>query len=199
MGKRHDWDLVKQQYVEGIMDGDGNIMFPTLQTLSDMHNISESTIRKRSAADDWATEKNIFRATLERKRMESKTDILAGKSSEFDAQIFRLADIGVNHLKIHFINANNRLKRSEAEASARGEEDAELQAMALSQMENLSRALERLQRIGRLALGEPTDMPGGERDGEHGLLIRELVRDPGVAESIKQHFRSSFTERFSKD
>lgn len=199
-GNAHDWDLVKQQYVEGIMDGEGNILFPTLQTLSDMHNIPESTIRKRSAADDWATERNIFRQTLERKRREAKTDVLAGKSAEFDAQVFRLAEIGINHLKIHFINANNRLAKSEAAAKAEGEENPELFPMALSAMENLSRSLERLQRIGRLALGEATDLPGGDQyDDEERQFVRELIRDPNIAERVKEYYRAQFSQRPGAD
>lgn len=192
MPVKHDWEKAKSEYIEGIQDSAGNILFPTLQTLSERHKISFSTIRKRSALEDWTTERNIFRSRLEQKRREMKSDILAGKASEFDAGVFRVTEIALSHIKAHFVAANYKLKKSEEE----GEEN--LLPMSINSLEQLSKSLERFQKIGRIVLGEPTDI-GGETDGERSLLIRELVKDPEVAERIEEYYRSSVGNRFSKD
>jgi len=188
MPKKHDWDKLKSEYVEGYTDPAGATVFPTLHDLGKRHGISESTIRKRSAQDDWATERDIYRQRIEQKRRENKADDLAAKASEFDQRIFQGAEIALKHITAHFAKANERASAS------RGAD-----VMTLHQLEQLARALERYQKIGRLALGEATDIPGGDANAEQQKLIRELINDPEVAERIKGRFRSAVDDRTGEE
>ena len=149
MPKIHDWDLVKREYVEGVIDKDGNLVYPTLAELGKKHKISPDTMRKRSTADNWTNERNIFRTRLAQKHQENRLELLAGKASEFDAGIFRAAEIGLAHIKMHFVKAN--------EAMAKAPE-GQKNPLSTSALNTLSKALERFQRVGRLALGEPTEI-----------------------------------------
>ena len=149
MPKIHDWDGAKKTYVEGIINKDGNLVYPTLEETAKRHGISNSTMRKKSMADGWASERDIFRTRLERKHQENRLELLAGKASEFDAGIFRAAEIGLAHIKMHFVKAN--------EAMAKAPE-GQKNPLSTTALNTLSKALERFQRVGRLALGEPTEI-----------------------------------------
>ena len=146
---KHDWDKVKREYVEGTMDKDGNLTFSTLEDLSKKFKISFSTIRNKSARDGWPAERDIFQARLDQRRRENRIEILAGKASEFDAGIFRAAEIGLGHIKMHFVIANEKMNAQPA---------GKKEPLSITALDRLSKALERFQRVGRLALGEPTEI-----------------------------------------
>ena len=184
MGKRHDWEPVKSEYIEGYTDSDGNHVWPTLQQLSERHGISESTMRKRASQEDWANERNIFRQRVEHKRQEKRAEHLAGKASEFDATIFRASETATKHIQAHLAQTSERFRQS-------GGRDP----MPLAQLEQLAKSLERYQKIGRLALGEATDITEGDEDGTDQIIIKELVGDPDVAAKVKELFRSRTAER----
>ncbi len=184
----HDWDKIKSEYVEGILDAEGNITFPTLQVLTDRHGVSQSTLRKKSALEDWTTEKNIFRTKLERAHREKKLEALAGKSAEFDGSIFRIAEIAVKHIQAHFIRANEQFRNSDGQ-----------EMMNMSNLDNLSKSLERYQRIGRLALGEPTEITGGHENGEKYYVIQEIISNPEHAERIRENYRQRIGDRVSPE
>ena len=189
MPYKHDWDKLKAEYVEGISDGEGNIRFPTLQDISVRNKVSESTLRKQSANDDWANERNIFRSRLEQKRREQKSELLAGKASAFDGTVFRAAELGLQQIMRYLINGAQQLKDTGGK-----------KLMPMNQLEALGKSLVRYQQVGRLALGETTEITSGEADnGEHYFLIQEIINDPELAERIEENYRHRIGDSVRKE
>lgn len=182
---RYNWDQIKTEYVEGIVDDSGNVHFPTLQELEDKYGMAGSTIRRRASKEDWATEKNMFQARLQQKKQEKKVEELARKAAEFDSEVLKVADAAVKHIQGHFLAAQDRLRES------RGREP-----MSLARLEALSKALERYQKVGRLALGEITESYGHqgqvEQRHEHefeSAVIEQIVNTPELAGVVKENWR----------
>ncbi len=182
---RYNWDQIKTEYVEGIIDENGNLYFPTLQELEEKHGMSGSTIRRRASKEGWATEKDIYQTKIREKKREKKVEELARKAAEFDSEVLKVADAAVKHIQSHFLVAQERMRES------RGREP-----MGLSRLEALSKALERYQKIGRLSLGEITESYGyqGQVDSKHehefeSAVIEQIVNTPEFAKLIKEDWR----------
>lgn len=165
MPKIHDWDGAKKTYVEGIHDKDGNLVYPTLEETGKRHGISSSSMRKKAADQGWANERDIFRTRLAQKHRENRLELLAGKASEFDAGMFRVVEIGLAHIKMHFVRANEAMNKAP---------EGQKRPLSTTALNTLSKALERFQRVGRLALGEPTEI-GLPADGSTGNTYNVLA------------------------
>jgi len=173
-----NWDQVKQDYVEGIQREDGSLQWATLDALADLHDVSASTLRKKSAQEDWTTERNIYRTKLEQKRQDKKTEYLASKAAQFDVDVYRVVEASLKHIQGHFLVAQEALLNSQGR-----------QPMATSTLTSLTATLERVQRIGRLALGEPLDVTS-QTSGDSYYLIQEILKDDTCAQRIRENFRS---------
>lgn len=180
---KHDYDPIKEDYVEGVLTDDNKITWPTLEDLAKKYDISISTLRKTSAKYAWTRQKNAFRADLERKRQETKQDLIAEAAAQFDRKIFKVAETGLRHIQGHFLVAQEQFIKSEGR-----------NPMPLSRLTKLAIALEKYQKIGRLALGEATDLAGGTDRYESFQLIREIISTPEYAERIRANFRLRLRE-----
>lgn len=69
---KYDWILIKSEFVEGIQGEDGEPYYPTLDELCQRHDASISTMKKKSADDNWVRERNLYRTKLEQKVQEKK-------------------------------------------------------------------------------------------------------------------------------
>lgn len=186
---QHNWHPVKIDYVEGYVDDDGVICWPTLDQCAEKHGISPSTLKKRAANQNWSAEKEAYRNKLESARRERKVEEVAAKSAKFDKEVFRAAEAGLRHVQGHFLKAQAKLVRSEGR-----------EPMNLRYLNDLANALEKFQRIGRLSLGETTENRGGVEDhGNSYYLIQAIIGNPDNAERIKEHFRQSTAGKFSSE
>ena len=142
---KYPWPEIKAEYVEGI-NKNGEIHYPTLEELARKHGCSESSVRKRSAKEDWATERNIYCTKIEQKTQEKKSTVLAGKAAEFDAKVYQITDTAIEHVKGHFFRVQQQFKDSKG-----------TEPMNEETLERLSRTLEKYQKVGKEALGEETE------------------------------------------
>lgn len=142
-GSQTDWVAVKEAYVCGRITEDGSLYFPTHAELAAEYNISPTTVASKSSEGDWALERSMYVANLEKRKKEKRIEELAGQAAEFDTRILKAARAGISHLEAHF-RAAQRLYESDGTM------------MRLGDIDRISRALERYHRVGRLALGEST-------------------------------------------
>jgi len=136
MGRRIDWVKIKREYVES------NI---TLEELAKKHNISLSTLKKRSARETWSTERNLFGTKTELKRQEKQSELLASEASSFDNLCLRVARSAIGIIENQINTLQEQMKNSKVDAFT------ERQVRLL---EKLSNSLKQLQSVGKVALGE---------------------------------------------
>lgn len=130
----YDWLLIKREYVQGY-EQDGELVCPTLEQLCTRHGCSFSTIRKKSSTEKWLQERNIFRTKKEQKITEKRLNNLVEEATNIDNKALTIADKGLSLVE----------KRLEAEDVSNHD--------ALK----LSNTAANFHRMGKLALGEPTE------------------------------------------
>ena len=105
----------------------------TLETLADKYRVSFGTLRNRSAKENWIEQRKLFQAKVQNLRIEKKSEIMASESVQFDSDCLKIA----------------RAALSKIVQELKGDMPAD-KTMA---------ALEKAQKIGRLAFGEQLEAP----------------------------------------
>jgi len=159
----YDWAIVRREYVQGCPDTEGEIRKPTLQFLADKHGLSMSTLKKRAAKEKWVQERNIFSAKKEQEVMQHRMYIMAGEAAAFDSKSLDAANAGIE-------DGLRRLKQSD---------------LSNNDFHKLSSALVNFQKIGKLALGEPTEHV--QSDNKHDVSIDD--KDPDRRADITDLFQ----------
>ena len=59
MRAKYDWETIKRKYIEGIVNKDGTISYPTLRDLSAEYGMDISVIGRRAKADQWTVQREI--------------------------------------------------------------------------------------------------------------------------------------------
>jgi len=180
------WDFIRAQYVEGVQGPDGRLYYPSSFVLAEEHGISRSTISQRAAKEGWTDQREIWQARLEQQRQEKKVDLLSKEAARFDLDIYKIVASAVSHIQGHFLIAQRKLQKAE------GRDLTVQDVMTLGEINRLTMALERLQRVGRLALGEPLHMESGEpgKAGDTYYIVQEILNDESAVERIRRNYRS---------
>ena len=147
MRAKYDWETIKRKYIEGIVNNDGTISYPTLRDLSAEYGMDISVIGRRAKADQWTVQREIFVNKINTERQQKKAETISDEGSAFDLKCFNISQ-----------DAADRVHRMMQEA----EKPAELSM--------LSQALKNLQTVGKAALGDKD----GQQDG---ITIKVSVSD----------------------
>ena len=151
---RVDWTKIKREYVES------NI---TLEELAKKHNISLSTLKKRSARETWSTERNLFGTKTELKRQEKQSELLASEASSFDNLCLRVARSAIEIVEKQITALQEQIKNQKTDAFAERQ---------IRLLEKLSNSLKQLQSVGKVALGE-----NPETQAPLNIIVRRVYGD----------------------
>ena len=147
MRTKYDWEAIKRKYIEGIVNKDGTVVYPTLRDLSAEYGMNISVIGRRAKADQWTVQREIFVNKINTERQQKKAETISDEGSAFDLKCFNISQ-----------DAADRVHRMIQES----EKPAELSM--------LSQALKNLQTVGKAALGDKD----GQQDG---ITIKVSVSD----------------------
>lgn len=140
MGKKYDWEQIKNDYVQAPTEADR----PTLDELAARYGCAAPYLREKASKEGWRVQSERYLETVAQKRQEQKSEALAGDLAEWDVKCFNAAQAGMAHIYARMQAAHEDMKKGEPPLSFRSIED-------------MARSLERLQKIGRIALGEKDD------------------------------------------
>ncbi|MBD1995246.1 hypothetical protein H6G00_01200 [Leptolyngbya sp. FACHB-541] len=134
---KHNWQVIKDEYVQAPDEKSR----PTLEQLSAKYKCSPSYLQEKVAKENWKIEAERFVQMVSDKRQEHKLTALAGDLAGWDTQCFNLAKGGLNLIFQQINEAIEGTRRSGDPLSSK-------------QLDELGKALQRFQQIGRTALGE---------------------------------------------
>ena len=159
----YDWLLIKREYVQGYPDKDGQIICPTLEQLCERHGCSYSTLTKRSSSENWRQERKLFGKKKERKIEDKKIEVLAEESASIDNKALNAADIGID----------------------KGLSFLADKTLSIHDFNKVSQAMSTFHRMGKLALGEPTEHIRNE--GKHDISFnntgqKRILQQEGYAD-----------------
>lgn len=132
---KHDWATIKREYVEAPDERSR----PRLEQLAVKFQCSASYLREKAAKENWRMEAERFLQTVATKRQEMKSESLAGELAQWDSHCYGLAQAA--------------LKLVYARLKAATENPAD-ERYTLDGLDKLTKSLDRIQRIGKTALGE---------------------------------------------
>ena len=139
-------ELIRQEYVQGVVDANGVRSYPTIDELSKKHSIPSITLYRKSQGEEWKKQKADFQETLRNQIDKEKRKQMAKDSIEFDENNLRLAKALQNEI-VALITLSNK-KRNDGDTRP---------FFSASSLNSLGMALMTCQKVGRLALGESTD------------------------------------------
>jgi hypothetical protein len=134
---KYDWQKIKEEYIHAA-DAASR---PTLEELSAKYGCAPSHLREKAGREQWKVEAERYLETVADKRQEQRSTALAGDLAEWDGKCFKAAQAGLGLLSI-------RLQQKIAEMKVTKE------SPSFSTLDDMAKALERLQKIGRAALGD---------------------------------------------
>lgn len=144
--KKYDWQHLKDKFIEGCINDDGIRSWPSLKELSDKYKVEYGYIRKISSMQNWRDEKQSFIQALEEQKHLDRIKELSDEAIKFDNRCIKMVNSGVKILEDIFEIAENSI-----------DENGNRKLLNLDTLETITKSLERLQKIGRLALGSSTD------------------------------------------
>lgn len=166
---KYNWAKIKADYVEGIPREDG-LYFPTFSELSDQYGVNAGHLGSRAKRENWSRARTHYRDDLEKARREAKCEALANEAAAFDVECVQAAQAGVAHVKLFFMQANETARQTR-------------EPMESALLKRLGLALDKYQKIGRLALGD--SMGRKDRERHQGIDIekaKELLGQLGFEE-----------------
>jgi len=139
-------EQLRELYVQGIQDVNGNRQYPSIEQLATDHNVAKVTLFRKSSSENWKGQRALFEQRLAQKKDAERVENLVKESVEFDSRNLNIAK-ALQGQVTHLI----RLAAQEIQ-------DNELRRpFSPVALERLAGACMSIQKIGRLALGETTE------------------------------------------
>ena len=145
------WLEIRNLYVQGYENASGVRVHPSLEQLAKSNDIHWNTIHRRSKNENWKDERAVFESKIKKEVDVQKRNEIIQQSVQFDLDSLKLARSlqGTIANLLTIDNQNARKKQ------ATNDQDIEL--LKASEINSLSQALEKAQKVGRLAFGESTE------------------------------------------
>lgn len=152
---KYDWQAIKEEYVLAPDEASR----PTLDELAAKHGCSPSYLRERAGPkqENWKMEADRYLQTVQSKRQDQKSTALAGSLAEWDTQCFKVAQAGLMLIFSRLKELHEEVRDYEEESRQpprADEESPRRHPVNFKALDEMSRSLERLQKVGKAALGE---------------------------------------------
>lgn len=145
MAAKHNWEAISREYIEAPEEASR----PTLEELARKHNVSFGYIQQKAAKDRWTEQAKIFLRTVEEERRKQKSTSLASEQAQFDSDCLKIGRAVMQQLAHHL-----RAQKKD-------------EPMKIYELDLLMRAMERVQKVGKVALGEA----GGDEEATENVVI----------------------------
>ena len=93
-------EIIRNEYVHGYINGDGQRVMPTLDDLIDKYNAASSTIYRASSQDQWKQQKKDFSRQLTQDLDSKKTEELQDYFFNNDEAVMEIAKEIFNQIEL---------------------------------------------------------------------------------------------------
>ena len=154
------WMEIRNAYVQGQENAQGQRIYPTIEQLAKSYDIHWNTIHRRSKSENWKDVRVIFEAKMLKDIDSKKRKQMIEQSVQFDFDSLRLA----RSLQATIANVltidNEKAQQLKMRQNLDEKEQKNLKPIHLlkgAEINSLAMALEKAQKVGRLAFGESTE------------------------------------------
>jgi len=171
--KRHDWGAVKESYVQGLLNSDGEQVWPNMREIAELHSVPYSKLRQRKATEGWEDDRVAYQGHVYRVQRERRAEHLAKQAIDFDAKTLSGSKVGVLLVNARLSEISEALKARREEVKRAVETGVALPPqrgggwLDANELNALARSMSSFQEIGRRSLGEVDTVievagPGGQ-------------------------------------
>lgn len=139
---KYNWPKISKEYIEGYRTKWDDVTYPTYEELGKKYNINPKIIAKHGIKEQWGSRRIDFQATVEQIESERAAKRRARDIESFREDCFKVANTGKWVLAKKMEETVGASKAGKA-------------LMPLSDVESVSRSLERFQTVGHRSLGVP--------------------------------------------
>lgn len=137
---------IKQEFIEGF-EVDGARHYPSVDELVKRHDVSRATLFRKAKDEEWQKAKNNFHSKLESEQEQIRIQTLVTEAKRLDTNSLQIAQAMLS-----------RVGRTLQRAIEAEREDPSIQRMSAQELRELSHVAANAQKIGKLALGEATEI-----------------------------------------
>lgn len=157
-------ESIRTEYIEGIVQEDGVRRLPSMRDLASKYGVTANTISRWSRKDGWALERQKFQERLSKEITTKRIDKLADRATTFDGDCLSAANEVLQEV-------TRRLQ--EHMKAVQGDDEAK--ELAVYHLRELSQAALNGQKLGRLALGEASEITKGSIDVDGKTHFRQTM------------------------
>lgn len=133
---------IRDEYVHGYTDESGVRKYPTVDALAKRHEVSRATLFRYSSSEDWQGQKNKVQTEIQLALDEERIDRMVSDSKRLDDTAIQIAQAMLNRV-------GQKLQRAFTQ-----EQNSEVEAITIQDLQAASHVAQNAQRLGKLALGE---------------------------------------------
>lgn len=171
---------IKDEYIQGSVDDEGVRQQPSMRDLSRKYDVAVNSISRWAKQEDWVRERQQFQNNLHKKVKAKRIEKMVSKATKFDENCLT--------------NAQEMLKditRRLAEHQKFLDGDENAKELSVYHLRELSQTALNSQKLGRLALGEASEIHKGsiDVDGDEHFrrsIERLLALQNGRAETFSE-------------
>jgi|TARA_Y100001938_G_C7998848_1_gene383576 hypothetical protein len=152
------------EYCEGVVQEDGKKVTVGLDHLANKYNVSRATLFRKSKKEDWSKKRIDFISKTREKITENRTKEIADEARKLDQASLRIASGFLSKV------ANKLVQDQAAEQSG-------MPVLSPEQLRSLSAVAMNAQRIGKLALGEASEITKVNADVTVPDSFREVMSE----------------------
>ena len=138
------YEHVKVLFVEGELDLNNNRVWPKLSVLAKRFKLNQKTLDTHVSEGKWRVLKDQFQLKLEAARQDKRIEILSNEAILFDKKCFDMSNTIIEKLEKKLV------------AASTVDKEGVIRESSVFILESICRALEKAQKVGRLASGEST-------------------------------------------
>jgi len=151
-----EWQKMKTDFIEGFLDESGERVFPSYKDLGERYGCHKSTVGRKARDESWQDEKNKTQTLIEEKVKEGRVENIVSERVDFDTRCTGMAHDVLDRV-VKMLD----------------------EAVSLSEAESAMRTLAVAQKIGKLAVGDATEINKVSADVSAPESYRELLRELG--------------------
>ena len=99
VSSKYDWDRISREYIEGLVQDDGSIKYPSLRELSELEHCPMASLARKSKAEQWPLKRERFVNKVKTKREQKKAETLSDEATRFDLSCFNISREGAEKAK----------------------------------------------------------------------------------------------------
>jgi len=144
---------IRDEFVHGYPNDEGAMAYPSIDQLYQRHDVSRPTLYRAAKREDWQKQKNQYQSELQAKQDQERLEAMLKSGKRLDDNALAIAQAMLTRI-------GRRLQRAIKleQDSPTNQDGSERVWMTSVEFKDLSIVAANAQKVGKLALGEATDI-----------------------------------------